>query len=472
MVQVPRDLPVHRREVPPCNGHHYHQHQHQHHHYQLQPLDLVEDEEARAGDSCSCSTDSDTSAQFRGPWCICLVVCIIMSALGAALGLPIALGTTGQPQTPQERLDAIHRLLRDAPLIDAHNDLPWNLRKFVHNRLLGLNMSALSATEPWSRSPWSQTDIPRLRAGLLGAQFWSAYVPCGSQYLDAVQLTLEQIDVIKRFIDLNPQHLAFVGSAKEIVDTHKQGRIASLIGVEGGHSLGNSLAVLRTLYSLGARYLTITHTCDTPWARCSNSTDNGGLTAFGKAVIREMNRLGMIVDLSHTSVNTAKAALNATHAPVIFSHSGAYAICNSTRNIPDEILKLVASNGGVVMVNFYAQLISCNNSATMNDVVRHIKHIRAVAGIEHVGLGAGYDGINMTPSGLEDVSRYPHLLAELLADPEWTEEDVAMVAGQNMLRVFSRVEAVRDQWKLAAVLPAEDIPPPDPQQSPCSYQYS
>lgn len=181
----------------------------------------------------------------------------------------------------QERLDAIHRLLRDAPLIDAHNDLPWNLRKFVHNRLLGLNMSALSATEPWSRSPWSQTDIPRLRAGLLGAQFWSAYVPCGSQYLDAVQLTLEQIDVIKRFIDLNPQHLAFVGSAKEIVDTHKQGRIASLIGVEGGHSLGNSLAVLRTLYSLGARYLTITHTCDTPWARCSNSTDNGGLTAFG-----------------------------------------------------------------------------------------------------------------------------------------------------------------------------------------------
>lgn len=151
--------------------------------------------------------------------------------------------------------------------------------------------------------------------------------------------------------------------------------------------------------------MTITHTCDTPWASCSNSTENGGLTAFGQAVIREMNRLGMIVDLSHTSVNTAKAALNITHAPVIFSHSGAYAICNSTRNIPDDILKLVALNGGVVMVNFYAYLVSCNETATLGDVIKHIKHIRTVAGVEHVGLGAGYDGINITPSGLEDVSR-------------------------------------------------------------------
>lgn len=372
----------------------------------------------------------------------------------------------------QERMDAIHRLLREAPLIDAHNDLPWNLRKFVHNRLFGLNMSALFETEPWSRSPWSQTDIPRLRAGLMGAQFWSAYVPCGSQYLDAVQLTLEQIDVIKRFIDLYPQHLAFVSSTKEIINTHKEGKIASLIGVEGGHSLGNSLAVLRTLYNLGARYLTITHTCDTPWASCSNSTENGGLTTFGKAVIREMNRLGMIVDLSHTSVNTAKAALNITHAPVIFSHSGAFAICNSTRNIPDDILRMVALNGGVVMVNFYAYLVSCNDTATLGDVIKHIKHIRTVAGVEHVGIGAGYDGINITPTGLEDVSRYPHLLAELLSDPDWSEKDVALLAGQNMLRVFEKVEAIRDQWRMAAVLPAEDIPPPDPLQSPCSYQYS
>lgn len=170
--------------------------------------------------------------------------------------------------------------------------------------------------------------------------------------------------------------------------------------------IGNSLAVLRTLYNLGARYLTITHTCDTPWARCSNSSDNGGLTDFGRAIIREMNRLGMIVDLSHTSVNTAKAALNATRAPVIFSHSGAYAICNSTRNVPDDVLRLVALNGGVVMVNFYAYLVSCNETATLGDVIKHIKHIRNVAGVEHVGLGAGYDGINNTPTGLEDVSRY------------------------------------------------------------------
>lgn len=333
-------------------------------------------------------------------------------------------------------------------------------------------MSALLELEPWSKSPWSQTDIPRLRAGLLGAQFWSAYVPCGAQYLDAVQMTLEQIDVIKRFIELHPKHLGFVTTSKEILEVHKDGRIASLIGVEGGHSLGNSLAVLRMLYDLGARYLTITHSCDTPWAKCSNSTNDGGLTPFGESVIKEMNRLGMIVDLSHTSVNTAKAALNITKAPVIFSHSGAFSICNSSRNVPDDVLRLLKSNGGVVMVNFYAYLVSCNASATLGDVIKHIKHIRKVAGISHVGLGAGYDGINNTPSGLEDVSRYPYLLAELLSDPDWTENDVSQLAGQNILRVLQQVEVVRDEFKKEAVLPAEDVAPPVVEQTPCSYQYS
>lgn len=344
----------------------------------------------------------------------------------------------------------------------------------MHNRLAGLNLSALFETEPWSRSPWSHTDIGRMRAGRLGAQFWSAYVPCAAQHKDAVQLTLEQIDVIKRFVKLHPQHLALALSAADIVREHRAGRIASLIGVEGGHSLGSSLAVLRTLYDLGARYLTITHTCDTPWAACSNSTSAHGLTDFGGAVVREMNRLGMMVDLSHTSVATAKAALNASLAPVIFSHSGAYAVCNASRNVPDDVLRLLARNGGVLMVNFYAALVSCNASgATLGDVVRHIEHVRQVAGVEHVGLGAGYDGINSTPTGLEDVSRYPVLLASLLgAEPPWSEREVALLAGGNMLRVFSRVEHVRDELRRAAVPPAEDIAPPTLEQSPCSYQYS
>ncbi|KAI4472221.1 microsomal dipeptidase [Holotrichia oblita] len=178
----------------------------------------------------------------------------------------------------------------------------------------------------------------------------------------------------------------------------------------------------------------------------------------------------MIIDLSHTSVSTAKAALNASRAPVIFSHSCAYTLCNSSRNVPDDVLRMVARNGGVVMVNFYTYLVSCNETATTKDVIRHINHIRRVAGVRHVGLGAGYDGINMTPAGLEDVSRYPHLLAELLEDPDWSEEDIALLAGLNVLRVFGKVEEVRDEWKLAAVLPVEENHPPI--QTVCSSIYS
>lgn len=430
-------------------------------------------------DSCSCSssgdgTESDTSrtTTFRGPWCICLVVCVIVATLAAGLGLPLALHPQIDPQTHQERLEVVRRLLKSAPLIDGHNDLPWNLRKFVHNKLLGLNLSGIADIEPWSISKWSHTDIPRLRDGLLGAQFWSAYVPCKSQHLDAVQITLEQIDVIQRLVELNSNHFTLVRSSDELLNVHRDGKIASLIGVEGGHSLGNSLAVLRTFYNLGARYLTITHNCDTPWARGSRTRriDTEGLTSFGRSVIREMNRLGMIIDLSHTSANTARAALNVSQAPVIFSHSGAYSLCNSSRNVPDDILKLVAHNGGVVMVNFYTYLVTCNETATVSDVIRHINHIRAVAGVAHVGIGAGYDGINMTPSGLEDVSRYPHLLAELMSDPSWSETDIALLAGQNILRVFTKVESIRDEWKLADVLPVEDsVPPTD---TSCSSIYS
>lgn len=423
-------------------------HPSRYHIYQNSPLD-----------SCSCSSEDSERNNFRGPWCICFVVCIVVATLAAGLGLPLVLNPQTEPKTPHQRLLVVHRLLKEAPLIDGHNDLPWNLRKFVHNKLTGLNLSNISKQTPWKESRWSHTDIPRLKDGLLGAQFWSAYVPCKAQHLDAVQITLEQIDVIRRLVEYNSQHFALVHSSREILSVHKEGRIASLIGVEGGHALGNSLAVLRTFYNLGARYLTITHNCDTPWGRGAKSTGGEGLTTFGESVIREMNRLGMIIDLSHTSMNTARAALNASHAPVIFSHSGAYSLCNSSRNVPDDVLKLVAKNGGVVMVHFYNYMVTCNETATIHDVIKHINHIRSIAGIEHVGIGAGYDGINMTPNGLEDVSRYPHLFAELLSDPNWSENDISLLAGLNLLRVFDKVEEVRDKWKRAAILPLEDSPP-------------
>lgn len=399
------------------------------------------------------------------------MVCIVVATIAVGLSLPFALTSPRKPQTLEERLQVVHRLLKSFPLIDGHNDLPWNLRKFVHNKLSNLNLSAIEEQEPWSKSRWSQTDIPRLREGLLGAQFWSAYVPCKAQHLDAVQITLEQIDVINRLVDMNSQHFSLVRSSKELTKVHKAGRIASLIGVEGGHALGNSLAILRTFYNLGARYLTLTHSCDTSWAQGANSQlQDFGLTEFGKSVIKEMNRLGMIIDLSHTSMNTAKSAINASLAPVIFSHSSAYSLCNSSRNVPDDILKLVAFNGGIVMVNFYTFLITCNENATISDVIKHINHIRSVAGIDHVGIGAGYDGINMTPLGLEDVSKYPHLLAELLIDPIWSEDDISLLAGLNFLRVFAKVEEIRDKWKLAAVPPGEEVSPH--LESECTSIYS
>ncbi|XP_075225894.1 dipeptidase 1-like [Lycorma delicatula] len=352
-------------------------------------------------------------------------------------------------------------------LLIMHNDLPWNIRKFVHNQLGQFNFSwDLRQIEPWSKSNWSHTDLPRLRAGLVGAQFWSAYSPCGSQFLDAVQVTMEQIDVIRRLTDVYSTDLQLVSSVAGLKEAHRKGRIASLIGVEGGHSLGSSLGVLRMYYDLGARYLTLTHTCHTPWAGCcvgpedQNSVsedDNQGLSHFGSLVVRELNRLGMLVDLSHTSVRTMEDALNVSIAPIIFSHSSAFALCNSTRNVPDHVLKLVALNGGIVMVNFYSYFITCNQSSSLEDVIAHINHIRSVAGEDHVGIGAGYDGINSTPRGLEDVSQYPNLFATLMEDPSWGEEQLKKLAGLNFIRVFSTAEQVRDKWKYEGVSAVEEL---------------
>nr|XP_053645464.1 dipeptidase 1-like [Cherax quadricarinatus] len=271
------------------------------------------------------------------------------------------------------------------------------------------------------------------------------------------------------------------GRSAELEEAFREGLIASLIGVEGGHAIQNSLGVLRALRDLGVRYLTLTHTCSTPWAECARARETDmedpesprGLTHFGKTVVREMNRLGLLVDLSHVSQATMKAALEVSRAPVIFSHSSVYAICKNPRNVPDDILKKVAINGGVVMVSFYTHFLTCSETATIKDVVDHINHVRNIAGVEHVGIGADFDGVNKLPEGLQDVSRYPHLFAELLADPTWSLEDLKMLAGHNLLRVLRDVEKVRLTMNQQGVVALEEEVPVNQLTTTnnCSYKF-
>ncbi|XP_062547399.1 uncharacterized protein LOC134212990 isoform X2 [Armigeres subalbatus] len=391
------------------------------------------------------------------------VTSILLIAGAAGVAVPFALKVTaGAPL--DERIQAATQLLDTVPLIDGHNDLPWNIRKFLHNQLNEFRFEDdLKLISPWSKSAWSHTDLQRLKRGRISAQFWAAYVPCEAQHKDAVQITLEQIDVIKRLTERYSPHLTACASVYDIVQAHKNHQMCSLIGVEGGHSLGGSLGVLRIYYALGVRYMTLTSTCHTPWADSSNAdapkydVKHGGLTAYGKTIIREMNRLGMIVDLSKSAVATMKDVLATSQAPVIFSHSSAYALCNSSRNVQDEVLQLVTKNRGLVMVNFYNKFLSCTENATVEDAVAHINHIKQIAGIDHVGLGAGYDGINFTPRGLEDVGNYPRLFAELLGHG-WTAEELEKLAGRNLLRVLEEVEKVRENQRLSGVRPYEDIP--------------
>ncbi|XP_071541864.1 dipeptidase 1-like [Panulirus ornatus] len=364
-----------------------------------------------------------------------------------------------------------------------HNDLPWNIRKFMHNKLHSFNFTAeLKKLRPWSRSSWSHTDLPRLKEGMVGAQFWVSYVPCQAQRLNAVQLTIEQIDLIKRLIDQYPDDLRLATSADEVEAAFKDGRIASLIGVEGGHAIQNSLGVLRALRDLGVRYLTLTHTCSTPWAECARAQETDledplsprGLTHFGKTVVREMNRLGLLVDLSHVSQATMQATLEVSRAPVIFSHSSVYAICRNPRNVPDHILRKVAMNGGIVMVSFYNHFLTCSEQATIKDVANHINHVRKIAGIQHVGIGADFDGVNKLPEGLEDVSKYPNLFAELLADSSWSLEDLKLLAGQNLLRVMREAEKVRLAMSRQKVAPYEEEVPTSQLENltTCSYKFT
>ncbi|EDX10145.1 GD12767 [Drosophila simulans] len=407
----------------------------------------------------------------RGSWlvAITLVSAICLLAIAATLAYQHFLMAPSRNSHAQ-RLRIVRRILREVPLVDGHNNYAWNVRKYAHSSL-ELHLSHdVDHKSLWARPAWAQTDMERLKQGLVSVQVWSAYVPCEAQGLDAVQLALEQIDIVRRLSDMYARETVLATSSQDIVDAHRRGLLASLIGVEGGHTIGSSLGVLRSFYSLGARYLSLTHRCDVSWAGSSASPAEQGLTPFGKAIVREMNRLGMMIDLSHSSDATARDVLQVTRAPVIFSHSAARQLCNSTRNVPDDILRLVAENGGLIMLSFDSEDVACGRQARLQDVIEHIKYVRAIAGIQHIGLGAGYDGIELPPLGLEDVSKYPELLAALLEDHNWSEEDVAMLAGRNFLRIMETVETVRDYWKRAAIQPIEQTEPQPKTQ--CTYMSS
>jgi membrane dipeptidase len=372
---------------------------------------------------------------------------------------------------------AARELLSRHPLVDGHNDLPWAIRDEF-----GGDPVRARLAEP---VPQTQTDLPRLAAGGVGAQFWSVYVPATLAGDTAVTAVLEQIDTAHRMIEAYPDRLELALTAADVERIAPTGRVASLLGAEGGHSINSSLGVLRSLYALGVRYMTLTHNNNVGWA--DSATDQpqaGGLTDFGREVVAEMQRLGMLVDLSHVASSTMRDALDVARAPVIFSHSSARALCDHPRNVPDDVLHRLAGNGGVCMVTFVPFFVSPDCAqwqiglfaelerrgldrrdisaweavvpeyerahpmpeATLTQVADHVEHVRSVAGLAHVGLGGDYDGSAGMPTGLADVSCYPALLAELL-DRGWTEDECAALAGGNILRVL------RDAENLASAVP-------------------
>jgi membrane dipeptidase len=392
--------------------------------------------------------------------------------------------TTWAAEDYEHRVDQV---LLQTPLIDGHNDLPWEIRERFKSDVTALNLAAGTSHLPLEAGQAAlMTDIPRLRAGHVGAQFWSVWIPVSAQGFEAVQMTLEQIDLVKRMTAQYPADFAMAYSAADIRRIHKSHKIASLIGIEGGHQINNSLAVLRQMYDAGARYMTLTHSSNTSWADSATDTPaHHGLTPFGVEVVREMNRIGMLVDLSHVSPDTMKAALAATQAPIIFSHSSARALVDHPRNVPDDVLRAVAANGGVVMVNFAPPYVSADRNrweadhaaertrfdsppfaglyigqperakaaltaweaqhpkpvTTLAQVADHVEHIRQVAGVDHVGLGSDFDGIPDAPVGLEGVDRYPALLEELMRRG-WSDSDIAKLAGENLLRTLAAAEQV------------------------------
>jgi len=378
----------------------------------------------------------------------------------------------------QARID---RILKQTPLIDGHNDIAEQLAENYKRTVAGI----ASGTDQWKPKPL-MTDMARLRQGRVGGQFWSVYIDGTITGDAAIRETLLQIDIVRRMIEAYPKDLELAATADDVVRIHKAGRVASMIGVEGGRQMGGSLAALRQYYNLGARYMTLTHNQTTEWA--DSATDDpkyGGLSPFGVQVVQEMNRIGMLVDLSHVSADTMKDAIAASRAPVIFSHSSARAIGGHPRDVPDDVLQLLPANGGVVMVNFVPSFLSkdvWNWSAdrdaeearlkaihrastadvkagvkaweaahpspvvTVANVADHIEHIAKVAGHDHVGIGGDMDGIDATPADLRGVQDYPNLFAELIRRG-WSDENLAKLAGGNVLRVLRRAEAVAASMK-------------------------
>jgi membrane dipeptidase len=391
---------------------------------------------------------------------------LLTTIVAAALLIPAP-----EAQDFMGRAKALHK---QSPLIDGHNDYPWALRE--NNIERDINKLDIRNSQPTI-----MTDIPRLRQGGLGGQFWSVYVPATMQGQTAVRTTFEQIDIVHRMVKKYPETFELARTAADVERIFKAGKIASLIGMEGGHAIDNSLATLRMFYAVGARYMTLTHGSNIAWADSGTDVPKvGGLTKFGEEVVREMNRMGMLVDLSHTSPDTMDDALRVSEAPVIFSHSVARALNDHGRNVPDSILEQLPKNGGVVMVTFVPGFLSPEVNAhgkrqqaerdrlralypndaakvdaevktwlaanpepraTLAQVADHIDHIRKVAGIDHIGIGSDFDGITSVPAGLEDVSTYPALTAELLKRG-YSDGDVRKVLGQNVLRALRRAEEV------------------------------
>jgi membrane dipeptidase len=378
-------------------------------------------------------------------------------------------GCTVRAEDPA--LERARRLLKQHPVIDGHNDLPWAIRA---------ETGGTGDVEAYDlRGPTSgDTDIDRLRAGGVGGQFWSVYVPPSTT--GAARVQLEQIDLARRMIARYPEALELATTASDIARIMKEGRVASLLGIEGGHAIENSLGALRAYSELGVRYMTLTHSASLDWADSSSEEPrHDGLTRFGEEVVREMNRLGMLVDLSHVSPATMEDALRVSEAPIIFSHSSARAVCDHHRNVPDEILRKLPENGGVVMITFVAAFVSPELAAaskplwkeyeerargitdtaertalwreikarmpkievSLGEVADHVEHVRRTAGVDHIGLGGDYDGNDSWPEGLEDVSGYPKLLAELIRRG-WSDADLAKLSSGNILRVMEEAEQV------------------------------